>query len=160
MFRIINDAAMAYKGVIPKDRWHEPYMPMDELRHEINHGVEFWGYESDGTLIAVMGIQDKGDIDLIRHAYVLTPYQKQGIGTKLLRHLEEITNKPILIGTWADASWAIRFYQRNGYRILSRLEIDRLLTTYWSIPQRQVETSIVMASSKYNSANHVDAGNA
>lgn len=113
LYGIINDAAQAYKGVIPDDRYHEPYMLMQELRQEIRDGVQFWGYESDGVLIGVMGVQDKGDVALIRHAYVKTTRHNQGIGTTLLRHLEQMTTKPILIGTWADATWAIRFYEKK-----------------------------------------------
>jgi len=148
---IINDAARAYKGVIPEDRWHEPYMPMDELREEICDGVQFWGYESDGKLIGVMGIQDKGDVALIRHAYVKTARRKQGIGTKLLRYLESMTTKPILIGTWTNATWAIRFYEKNSYRQLSRIDTEHLLKKYWSVPDRQIETSVVLADAKWKS---------
>jgi N-acetylglutamate synthase-like GNAT family acetyltransferase len=153
LYAIINDAAQAYKGVIPADRWHEPYMPMGELRKEIHDGVQFWGYESDGEVIGVMGIQDKGDVALIRHAYVKTIRRKQGVGSALLRHIEQLTNKPILIGTWADAVWAIRFYEKNGYRLLSKTETEHLLRKYWSIPDRQVETSVVLANAKWQPAN-------
>jgi N-acetylglutamate synthase-like GNAT family acetyltransferase len=145
MYAIINDAARAYKGVIPNDRWHDPYMSLDELKHEIEDGVVFWGIEQDGNLIGIMGIQDKGNVTLIRHAYVQTNQQKQGIGTQLLRHLEGMTQKPILIGTWAAATWAIRFYEKNGYCLLSRGETEQLLKRYWNIPERQVVTSIVLA---------------
>jgi N-acetylglutamate synthase-like GNAT family acetyltransferase len=153
LYTIINDAAQAYKGVIPADRWHEPYMPMQELRQEIRDGVQFWGYELDGDLIGVMGMQDKGDVALIRHAYVKTARRNQGFGTELLRHLERTTAKPILIGTWADATWAIRFYEKNGYRLLSRNDTERLLRQYWSIPDRQVITSVVLANAKWEPAN-------
>jgi N-acetylglutamate synthase-like GNAT family acetyltransferase len=146
---IINEAAQAYRGVIPEDRWHEPYMPIEELKHEIDDGVEFWGYEEAGSLVGVMGLQDKGNVQLIRHAYVVTGSQHRGIGTKLLRRLEEMTGKPILIGTWADATWAIKFYQKNGYRLLSRSETERLLKKYWKIPERQVVTSVVLANPKW-----------
>jgi GNAT superfamily N-acetyltransferase len=146
LFAIINDAAQAYDGIIPSDRWHEPYMPLDELEREIRAGVSFWGYESAGELIGVMGIQDRGDVTLIRHAYVRTTQRRTGVGEKLLKHLESMTPKPILIGTWTAATWAIRFYEKNGYRALSRPETDRLLRAYWSIPERQIETSIVLAS--------------
>lgn len=149
LFAIINDAAQAYKGVIPDDRWHEPYMPMEELKREYRDGILFWGFESDGELIGVMGIQHKGDVDLIRHAYVRASRRKQGAGTKLLRHLEQMTRKPILIGTWADASWAIRFYEKNGYRVLSRTETERLLKKYWNVPERQAETSVVLANAAW-----------
>ena len=144
IFDIINDAAQAYKDVIPEDRWHEPYMPLDELRKEIEDGIVFWGLEHDGRLLGVMGIQDKGDVTLIRHAYVWTQSQKLKIGTKLLQHLEKMTEKPILIGTWATASWAISFYEKNRYTLVSKEEKDRLLKKYWSIPERQVEASVVL----------------
>jgi GNAT superfamily N-acetyltransferase len=147
--QIINDAAQAYRGIIPDDRWHEPYMSEEELRHEIDDGVVFWGYEEGGRLLGVMGIQDRGDVDLMRHAYVRTQNRNQGIGTALLHHLERLTEKPILIGTWLDAAWAIRFYQKNGYRPLSRRETEALLRKFWTIPERQVETSIVLADRKW-----------
>ncbi len=152
LYEIINDAAQAYKGVIPADRWHEPYMPLHELRQEIHDGVQFWGYESDGDLIGVMGIQDKVDVVLIRHAYVKTVRRNQGIGTKLLRHLESMTNKPILIGTWTDATWAIRFYEKHSYRRLSREDTERLLRQYWSVPDRQIATSVVLANAAWADA--------
>ena len=144
IFEIINDAAQAYRGIIPADRWHTPYMSFEELRHEIEDKVIFWGFELDGRLVGVMGIQDKGDVTLIRHAYVRTPMRKQGVGAKLLKHLERTTRKPILIGTWKDASWAIAFYEKNGYMIVPEKEKDRLLRRYWSIPERQIETSVVL----------------
>ena len=152
MYEIINDAAQAYKGVIPEDRWHEPYMPIEELKHEMDNGVEFWGYEEAGDLIGVMGLQDKGDVHLIRHAYAYTSSQNRGIGRELLRHLERMTDKPMLIGTWADATWAIRFYEKNGYRLLSRSQTERLLKKYWKIPARQVVTSVVLANAKWEAA--------
>ena len=153
IYAIINDAAMAYKGIIPADRWHEPYMPMEELRQEIADGVEFWGYEAEKALIGVMGIQDKGDVSLIRHAYVRTNNRRKGVGTALLRHIESQTTKPILVGTWLDAAWAVRFYQKNGYEILSRSETERLLRKYWNVPERQIETSVILASPKWASTN-------
>jgi GNAT superfamily N-acetyltransferase len=146
IFEIINDAAQAYKGVIPDDRWNEPYMPFEELMREIEGGVVFWGYEHHGQLLGVMGIQHKGDVTLIRHSYVRTRSQKTGIGTKLLQHLESMTENPLLIGTWTDALWAISFYEKNGYTLLSEEEKNRLLRKYWSIPERQVETSVVLAN--------------
>jgi N-acetylglutamate synthase-like GNAT family acetyltransferase len=149
IFEIVNDAAQAYKGVIPKDRWHEPYMSLAELRTQIEDGIVFWGLERDGQLLGVMGIQDKGDVTLIRHAYVLSRAQKRGIGEKLLQHLQNMTEKPILIGTWAAASWAVSFYQKNGYTLVSGQEKNRLLNRYWSIPERQVETSVVLANQKW-----------
>jgi N-acetylglutamate synthase-like GNAT family acetyltransferase len=146
LYAIINDAAQAYKGIIPADRWHEPYMPMHQLKEEIVEGVRFWGYEQDGELVGVMGIQDRGEVELIRHAYVKTARRNTGIGGLLLDHLQSATRKPILIGTWATATWAVRFYEKNGYRKLSRQETDRLLRKYWNIPERQIETSVVLAS--------------
>ena len=147
MHAAINDAAQAYKGVIPDDRWHEPYMQMEELEAEIRDRVVFWCLEEHGQLIGVMGIQDKGDVVLIRHAYVRTSRRRGGIGTQLLKHLEGLATKPILIGTWRAATWAIDFYERNGYLIQSREVTDRLLRRYWNIPERQIETSVVMAKS-------------
>lgn len=146
---IINDAAQAYKGVIPPDRWHEPYMSRQELGDEIDAGVVFWGYEDDAELVGVMGIQDKGEVTLIRHAYVRTNQRRRGIGTQLLEHLETITPNPTLIGTWADATWAIRFYEKNGYTLLPKDVKTELLQTYWSIPERQVETSVVLADTRW-----------
>ena len=149
MLAIINDAARAYRGVIPADRWHEPYMSADELASEIAAGVAFWVAEHEGRMLGVMGIQDKGDVALVRHAYVITTTQRSGIGTRLLRHVESLIEKPILIGTWADASWAIDFYRRNGFSMVPRDDKDRLLETYWSIPARQIETSVVLANSRW-----------
>ncbi|MFL5293894.1 MAG: GNAT family N-acetyltransferase [Myxococcales bacterium] len=146
IFAIVNDAAEAYRGVIPADRWHEPYMPLDELGREIRDGVAFWGYELEGDLVSVMGIQDRGDVHLIRHAYVRTAQRRKGIGEKLLAHLEGMATKPILIGTWAAATWAVRFYEKNGFRLLSRPETEKLLRKYWDIPERQIETSVVLAN--------------
>ena len=148
---IINDAARAYKGVIPVDCWHEPYMSREELKHETEDRVCFWGFEDENTLIGVMGIQDKGDVTLIRHAYVRSNKRNQGIGTCLLRSLESITEKPILIGTWADATWAIAFYKKNGYRLLPEKEKNRLLRKYWTIPERQVVTSELLANKRWTS---------
>jgi len=149
MYAIINDAAQAYKGLIPDDRWHEPYMPMEELEDEIRDGVEFWGLEDDCELAGVMGIQDRGGVTLMRHAYVRTARRKRGIGTRLLRHLEGLTHKPILIGTWTAAIWAVRFYEKNGYTSLSRVETERLLRLYWNIPERQIAMSVVLANAEW-----------
>ena len=146
---IINEAARVYKGVIPADRWKIPYMSDDELRREINEGVVFWGYEEDGRLIGVMGIQQVQDVTLIRHAYIRPERQNQKIGTKLLTELCRQTDHPILIGTWADALWAIRFYEKNGFKRVSQQEKKRLLEKYWSVPARQVETSVVLADRKW-----------
>jgi N-acetylglutamate synthase-like GNAT family acetyltransferase len=149
MLAIINDAARAYRGVIPGDRWHEPYMSEAELAREIAAGVIFWVAEQEGRLAGVMGIQDKGDVALVRHAYVAPTTQRAGVGTRLLRHVEGLVDKPILIGTWAAASWAIDFYRRNGFTVVSSGEKDRLLRTYWSIPPRQIETSVVLADGRW-----------
>jgi N-acetylglutamate synthase-like GNAT family acetyltransferase len=157
IFEIINDAAQAYKGIIPQDRWHEPYMSLAELRAQIDDGIVFWGLERDGQLLGVMGIQDKGDVTLIRHAYVVARAQKQGIGKKLLQHLQSMTEKPILIGTWAAASWAVSFYQKNGYTLVSEEVKNHLLRRYWSVPERQVETSVVLANQTWNQTQSEDS---
>ena len=148
IYEIINDGASAYKGVIPADRWHEPYMPEEELSIQIGQGVEFWCYKEDDEMMGVMGIQDKGDVTLIRHAYVRSKQRNKGIGGKLLAHLASIATTPILIGTWADASWAIEFYQKYGFRLVSASEKERLLRKYWSIPERQIETSVVLSNTQ------------
>jgi GNAT superfamily N-acetyltransferase len=152
MLAIVNDAAQAYRGVIPADRWHEPYMPAEELADEIAGGVAFWVAEEEGQLLGVMGLQDKGDVALVRHAYTAPTAQRQGVGTRLLRHVESLTDKPLLIGTWADALWAIEFYRRNGFTIVPDGDKDRLLRTYWSIPARQTETSVVLADRRWMEA--------
>jgi GNAT superfamily N-acetyltransferase len=149
IWAIINDGAQAYKGIIPADRWTDPYMSREKLQHEIDDGVIFWGYEQAATLVAVMGIQQVHDITLIRHAYVRTTSQKQGIGALLLSHLREMANHPVLIGTWADAAWAIRFYERYGFKIVAPDEKHRLLKKYWTVPDRQIETSVVLADPKW-----------
>ncbi|HNY65438.1 MAG TPA: GNAT family N-acetyltransferase [Deltaproteobacteria bacterium] len=144
MEEIINDAARAYRGRIPADCWKEPYMDPGELRSEIEDGVVFYGFEEAGRLVGVMGLQDRGDVCLIRHAYVLTPCRRRGIGEKLLAHLRCLTEKPVLVGTWKDATWAVSFYEKHGFRLLDPDEKDRVLRTYWSISERQVETSVVL----------------
>ena len=149
IYLIVNDAAEAYRKAIPKDRWKDPYMSRDEFRREISEGVMFWGYEEDGRLLGVMGIQDVEDVSLVRHAYVCTSRQREGIGTRLLSHLRSQATRPFLVGTWADAIWAIRFYEEHGFRLVSAEEKDRLLTKYWSIPERQIETSVVLADGKW-----------
>jgi len=150
IFSVINDAAQAYQGVIPSDCWKEPYMPEEELQHEIDHGVVFWGYEKDGQLIGVMGIQHVQDVTLIRHAYVRTSHQNQGVGGRLLSTLRQQTTRPTLVGTWADAAWAIRFYEKHGFQLVSSEEKDRLLRKYWSISERQVETSVVLVDETWS----------
>jgi GNAT superfamily N-acetyltransferase len=141
---IINAAATAYAGVIPDDRYHEPYMPLDELRHEIELGVRFHGCYDGDRLVGVMGIQDVDDVTLIRHAYVEPGEQGRGVGGELLTQLAALTTQPLLVGTWAAATWAVRFYERYGFRLVSPAEKERLLRRYWAIPERQVETSVVL----------------
>jgi len=144
MYEIINDAAQAYKGVIPADRWKDPYMSRDHLQREIDSGVAFWGYEEDGALAGVMGVQDVQDVTLIRHAYVRTSRRNHGIGGKLISHLTTMITRPVLVGTWAAAVWAVRFYERHGFRLVSWTEKEQLLRKYWSIPERQTATSVVL----------------
>jgi GNAT superfamily N-acetyltransferase len=146
MLAIINAAAEAYRDVIPADRWHDPYMPADELDSEIAAGVTFWGYEDGGQLLGVMGIQPVRDVTLIRHAYVAPGTQRRGIGGALLERLVRPDERPMLVGTWADAEWAISFYRRHGFELVSPEEKTRLLQAYWTIPERQIETSVVLAS--------------
>jgi GNAT superfamily N-acetyltransferase len=144
VFDIVNQAAAAYRGIIPADRWHEPYMPRDELDGEIAAGVVFWGYECHGRLTGVMGIQRVRDVQLIRHAYVLPAEQGSGVGRELIAYLAERADAPLLVGTWAAATWAIRFYERNGFALVTPQRKDELLRAYWDIPDRQVETSVVL----------------
>lgn len=149
IFNTINDAAIAYKGVIPPDRWHEPYMSKKELNAQIEDGVRFFCYVDNNEIIGVMGIQDKTDVELIRHAYVRTKQRNKGIGTLLLRELIKDSTKPILIGTWMAAHWAVSFYKKHGFCLVDEEEKNRLLKKYWSIPDRQVETSVVLVDEKY-----------
>ena len=149
IWTIINDGARAYAGVVPADCLHDPYMPKSELEHEIDNGVVFWGYEDAGELIGVMGIQNLREVTLIRHAYVRTSAQGRGIGGKLLSHLRKLAKKPLLIGTWADAKWAIGFYEKHGFKLISAEEKDRILPQYWKITLRQIETSVVLASPEW-----------
>ncbi len=141
---IVNAAAEAYRGVIPADRWHEPYMPASELDGEIAAGVEFWGYEDDGALLGIMGIQPVRDVDLIRHAYVTPASQGRGVGSALLEHFARSSERPMLVGTWVAAEWAIRFYRRHGFEPVTREQTAELLRAYWTIPERQIETSVVL----------------
>jgi GNAT superfamily N-acetyltransferase len=143
---IVNAAAEAYRGVIPADRWHEPYMPLAELASEIAAGVQFWGYEEKGALLGVMGLQPVRDVDLIRHAYVLPEHRGKGVGGALLKHLRGLSGRPMLVGTWAAAEWAIRFYRRHGFALVSPTRKAVLLRRYWTIPERQIETSVVLAN--------------
>jgi N-acetylglutamate synthase-like GNAT family acetyltransferase len=153
IYAIINDGARAYKGVIPGDCLAEPYMSAKQLQHEIEEGVVFWGYEDNGTLSGTMGIQHVRDVTLIRHAYVLTTSQKQGIGAHLLSHLRQLAEGPVLIGTWADASWAIRFYKKHGFQLVESREKNQLLRKYWTISDRQRETSVVLVDETWRKLN-------
>jgi GNAT superfamily N-acetyltransferase len=142
---IVNDAAVVYKGKIPTDRWKEPYMPLEELKKEIQSGIQFYGYIENNALMAVMGIQIVNDVTLIRHAYTLTSHQRKGLGEQLLNYLLKLAKtKRILVGTWEAALWAIKFYQKHGFELLYREETNKLLKKYWNIPERQVETSVVL----------------
>ena len=145
ILEIVNSAAEAYRGVIPYDRWREPYMPASELAEEIAAGVVFWGYESAGELLGVMGIQAVRDVDLIRHAYVAPGRQRGGVGSELLDHLVGVSTQRLLVGTWAAAEWAIGFYRRHGFELVTPEQKTALLRSYWRIPERQVETSVVLA---------------
>ena len=153
VLEIINDAAQAYKGVIPPDCWHHPYMPETELRQAIAHGVEFWGIEHEGQLAGVMGLQRVKDVALIRHAYVRTACRNMGLGGRLLRYLPSLIQLPCLVGTWAAATWAVTFYENHGFRLVTpQQEKDDLLTKYWKVPPRQIETSVVLADERWFSA--------
>jgi N-acetylglutamate synthase-like GNAT family acetyltransferase len=149
IWAIINDGAHVYKGVIPEDCWTEPHMSKNELRHEINDRVRFWGYEEERKLVGVMGFQPVKDVTLIRHAYVATSSQRRGIGARLLSHLRKLTPGPVLIGTWSDAVWAIRFYEKHGFQLVRPQQIKRLIKQHWSIPERQIEASVVLADPRW-----------
>lgn len=146
---VINDGAQAYFGVIPTNCWNEPYMSREELAREMAAGVKFWGLEVEGNLVAVMGRQDKGEVVLIRHAYVRTAWQRRGLGSRLLTHLLADVDRPVLVGTWRAATWAIRFYERHGFSLVSEAEKDWLLRSYWDISPRQVQTSVVLADRRW-----------
>lgn len=162
---IVNDAANAYKGVIPVDMWKELYMPAQELREEIQSGVQFYGLKEKGVLVAVMGIQPVQEVTLIRHAYVLTSHQRKGYGEKLLRHLMSLAStQTVLVGTWKAAYWAVNFYAKNGFNLVTEQEKDKLLRTYWNITERQIETSVVLKIERQKAMKktlilHVDAEN-
>jgi len=141
---IINEAASAYQEVIPADCWHDPYMKRSELVDEIAKGVRFWGWDEAGVLVGVMGLQRVRDVTLIRHAYVRPSHQSRGVGGALLTHLAGQTTTPLLVGTWASAHWAIRFYERHGFRLVGAEEKDHLLSSYWNIPLRQQQVSVVL----------------
>ena len=151
VLHVVNDAAEAYRGVIPEDRWKEPYMSAEELRGEIESGVEFYGWMEGDVLVAVMGIQRVNGVTLIRHAYVLKSFQRRRIGEKLLKHLLSLARTTdVLVGTWEAADWAIRFYEKHCFKLVSKEEKCRLLRKYWNIPERQVETSVVLKLTKEN----------
>jgi GNAT superfamily N-acetyltransferase len=151
VLHVVNDAAQAYRGVIPADRWKEPYMSVEELKKEVESGVEFYGWLENNVLVAVMGIQRVKDVTLIRHTYVLARHQRRGLGETLLKHLLSLarTNE-VLVGTWETAHWAIRFYEKHGFNLVPKEEADRLLRKYWNIPKRQIETSVVLKLKKEN----------
>jgi GNAT superfamily N-acetyltransferase len=155
---VINDGAGAYRGKIPADRWHEPYMSAQELAREIAAGVRFWGCDERGALAAVMGVQDVRDVTLIRHAYTRTTHQHQGLGTRLLVHLTGLTDRPVLIGTWKAATWAIAFYERHGFRCVSEAETRELLARYWTVPPRQVEESVVLVDAHWRGLRGAEPG--
>jgi GNAT superfamily N-acetyltransferase len=150
MGEIINAAAEAYRGVIPADRWHDPYMSPQELESEISAGVVFWACESDGVVVGVMGIQHVRDVDLIRHAYVRPGSQRHGVGAALVTHIRSLTSRRMLVGTWQAATWAIRFYQRHDFVQVSAEQKSDLLKSYWTIPDRQIETSVVLVNPAYS----------
>jgi GNAT superfamily N-acetyltransferase len=155
---VINDGATAYRGHIPADCLHDPYMSQEELQAEIGAGVEFWGFYNSKVLSGVMGLQRVRDVLLIRHAYVRTEKQGLGIGGYLLKHLLSIADAPVLVGTWATASWAVRFYLNQGFQLVSTDEKARLLREYWRVPDRQIDTSVVLADSHWFSGRlHVSA---
>ena len=144
---IVNAAAEAYRDVIPADRWHDPYMSAEQLQRDVAAGVHFWGYALEGALVGVMGIQAVRDVDLIRHAYVKPGNQRLGVGAALITHLRSLSTRRLLVGTWADATWAIRFYQREGFVLVPPSRTAMLLKSYWDIPERQIETSVVLERS-------------
>jgi GNAT superfamily N-acetyltransferase len=146
MLTIINSAAEAYRGAIPADCWHEPYMSAAELQAEIAAGIAFTAHEIDGVVAGVMGIQPVRNVDLIRHAYVLPAYQGRGVGSALIGYLRARTLRPILVGTWTAATWAIRFYERHNFQLAPESIKALLLRTYWTISQRQIETSVVLTA--------------
>ena len=152
MLRIINAAAEAYRGVIPSDCWHDPYMPARDFDREIAAGVEFWGYEADGELVGVMGVKPVRDVDLIRHAYVQPGRQRHGVGAALITHLRHLSARRVLVGTWSAATWAIRFYQRHNFQLLTAERARALLGRYWTITERQIETSVVLANPPFEDA--------
>jgi GNAT superfamily N-acetyltransferase len=149
LFAVINDGAEAYRGKIPADCWNEPYMPAAELEAELAAGVVFWAYVQDQEIVAVMGLQDVADVTLVRHAYTRTAHQHRGLGSALLDHLRAQTPRPILIGTWKAATWAVRFYERHGFRLVSDAEKRVLLQRYWTVGERQIQESVVLVDDRW-----------
>jgi len=149
ILRVVNDSAEAYRGVIPKEAWKEPYMDLTELSRDINDGVSMWGAEENGVICGVMGIQEKGDVTLIRHAYVASGFRRTGIGGRLLAQLMAIAGNPVLVGTWASALWAADFYEKHGFTLQSAERSAFLLSRYWEIPERQASASIVLADRRW-----------
>lgn len=152
IYEIINQSALAYKGIIPADAWHEPYMPIDELRSEIRRGVRFFGCQLDGKLVAVMGAEDVKDVTLIRHAYVRPELRRRGLGRALLAALCTLADRPILIGTWKAATWAVRFYEKNGFSLVGEDQRRSLLDKYWAVPERQKDVAVVLVDVKWRSS--------
>jgi len=146
MLAIVNAAAEAYRGVIPQDCWHEPYMSTSELSNELDADIKFWGYESDRALLGIMGVQRVRDVDLVRHAYVLPEFQHQGVGSALIRQLRTLSELRMLVGTWAAATWAIAFYERHQFKLVPVGRKEELLRSYWTIQDRQIEASVVLAN--------------
>lgn len=146
---IVNDAASAYRDIIPSDRWKEPYMPLEELQREVADGVVFWGARETGDLVAVMGLQFVLDVALIRHAYTRTARRGAGFGTTLVTHLQRMADRPMLVGTWKAATWAVSFYERRGFRLVTPEQKDALLRKYWTVPERQIEESVVLADKRW-----------
>ncbi len=154
---VINDGATAYRDVIPADCYHEPYMSKQDLRIALKEGITFWAKENDEAICGIMGIQNVDDVTLIRHAYVRTSQQRNGVGSKLLSHLLRLANLPVLVGTWRAADWAIQFYRQHGFEILSQEHMSEILQRYWSISERQIETSVVLAQRSWLKASGYEA---
>ena len=145
ILNIINDASLRYKGIIPENCWHEPYMSEQELIDEFNNKIHMFGYHKNNKLIGVIGVQEVKDVILIRHAYTLTAYQGKGTGSALLKYLlKKNQNSRILVGTWRHATWAVRFYEKFGFVLHAKEQSALLLKKYWKIPSKQIENSVVL----------------
>lgn len=149
IYEVINDAASAYRGIITPDCWQEPYMSREELASECEAGVAFSGYYAGAQLLGVMGLQRVADVALIRHAYTRTATQRRGIGAKLLAHVRGQTDRPMLLGTWQAATWAVRFYEGQGFRLVAAEDKAPLLRRYWTVPERQIDESVVLADARW-----------